>query len=109
MAVRFTTVPVPTRAEGPRRRAMRTIEGALAIATLGLAVGLGSAIGFEGSRGEPAAIDCGPQTVQAGDAPKSVGTLQDAPRQGNAGAQWKLGHKHATGEGLPGCALRGLE
>lgn len=88
---------------------MRIIEGALAIATLGLAVGLGSAIGFEGSRVEPAAIDCGPQTVKAGDAPKSMGTLQYAAEQGNAVAQWKLGHMYATGEGVPRCDLRAFE
>ena len=85
---------------------MRIIEATIAVATLGLAIGLGSAIGFEGNRVEPAAIDCGPQTVMAGDAPKSMGTLTYAAEQGNAVAQWKLGRMYATGEGVPRCDLR---
>jgi TPR repeat protein len=87
---------------------MRTIDAAIAVAALGLALGLGSAIGFEGSRVDPAAIDCGPQTVKAGDAPKA-GSLQYAAEQGNAVAQWKLGHMYATGEGVPRCDLRAFE
>src|SRR5260370_16945085 len=84
---------------------MRTIEGALASATLGLAIGLGSAIGFEGNRVEPAAIDCGPQTVKAGDTPKSMGTLTYAAEQGNAVAQWKLGPIYPTVHAFPRCHL----
>src|SRR6266542_1017279 len=106
---RLATEPSRTRAERPRQRVMRIIEGAIAVATLGLAIGLGSAIGFEGNRVEPAAIDCGPQTVKAGDAPKSMGTLQYAAEQGNAVAQWKLGRMYATGEGVPRCDLRAFE
>jgi TPR repeat protein len=88
---------------------MRIIESAITMAALGLAIGLGSAVGFEGNRVEPASIDCGPQTVKAGDAPKSMGTLQYAAEQGNAVAQWKLGHMYATGEGVPRCDLRAFE
>jgi len=65
--------------------------------------------GLEGNRVEPAAIDCGPQTVKAGDAPKSMGTLQYAAEQGNAVAQWKLGRMYATGEGVTRCDLRAFE
>jgi uncharacterized protein len=88
---------------------MRIIRGSLAVATLGLAIGLGPAIGFEGNRVEPTPIDCGPQTVKAGDAPKSMGTLTYAAEQGNAVAQWKLGRMYATGEGVPRCDLRAFE
>jgi len=88
---------------------MRIIETAIALATVGLAIGLGSALGFEGNRVEPPAIDCGQQAVKAGDPPRAVGTLQYAAEQGNAVAQWKLGRMYATGEGVPRCDLRAFE
>src|ERR1700736_1745997 len=88
---------------------MRIIRGSLAVATLGLAIGLGPAIGFEGNRVEPTPIDCGPQTVKAGDAPKSMGTLTYAAEQGNPVAQWKLGRMYAKGDGVPHCDLRAFE
>jgi TPR repeat protein len=79
------------------------------MASLVLAVGFGSALGFEGNRVEPSAVDCGPQAVKAGDPPKTMGTLQYAAEQGNAVAQWKLGRMYATGEGVPRCDLRAFE
>jgi uncharacterized protein len=91
---------------------MRTIEGAFAVAVIGLVVGLGSALGFEGNRVEPpraAAIDCGTQAVKGGETPKTMGTLQYAAGQGNAVAQWKLGRMYATGEGVPRCDARAFE
>jgi TPR repeat protein len=87
---------------------MRIIERAIAVLVLGLASGLYPALGFEGSRVEPA-VDCGPQTVNAGDPTKSMGALQYAAEQGNAVAQWKLGRMYATGEGMPRCDLRAFE
>jgi uncharacterized protein len=88
---------------------MRTIDRAIGMASLVLAVGFGSALGFEGNRVEPSAVDCGPQAVKAGDPPKTMGTLQYAAEQGNAVAQWKLGRMYATGEGVPRCDLRAFE
>src|SRR5918911_1805610 len=88
---------------------MRTIKGAISVATLGLALGLGSALGFEGNRVEPAAMDCGPQAVKTAEAPKAMAPLQYAAEQGNAVAQWKLGRMYATGEGVPRCDLRAFQ
>ena len=88
---------------------MPTIKGAIAVATLGLALGLGSALGFEGNRVEPAAMDCGPQAVKTAEAPKAMAPLQYAAEQGNAVAQWKLGRMYATGEGVPRCDLRAFQ
>jgi hypothetical protein len=86
---------------------MRIIERAIAVLVLGLVgTGLYPALGFEGSRVEPA-VDCGPQTVKAGDPTKSMVALQYAAEQGNAVAQWKLGRMYATGEiRREGTALR---
>jgi uncharacterized protein len=88
---------------------MRIIDGAIAIATLGLGIGVGSAIGFEGNRVEAPAVDCGPQAVKAAEAPKTMTPLQYAAEQGNAVAQWKLGRMYATGDGVPRCDLRAFE
>jgi uncharacterized protein len=87
----------------------------LALVAVALALGLGPAAAFDGSRtlSQPAspieAFQNGAEALRAGEKAKAVLSLQYAADQGHAVAQWKLGRMYAEGDGVPRSDMRAFE
>lgn len=95
---------------------MRTSDRLVSTVLIGLWIGLGHAIAFDGAR--PAAVEppspieafrAGTLDLKAGKTDAALTSLQYAAEQGHALAQWQLGRMYAAGKGVKQDDLRAFE
>ena len=91
------------------------ISSALVIAlAVGLLLGAGPSIGFDGNSPSNSlspleAFRSGALALKVGETDKAITSLQFAAENGHALAQWKLGRMYADGDGVPHDDLRAFE
>ncbi len=94
---------------------MRISDVVACVVVIGLGLGVGPTVGFDGSRSindsmSPLeAFRSGAQSLKVGETDKAVTSLQFAAENGHALAQWKLGRMYADGDGVPHDALRAFD
>jgi TPR repeat protein len=94
---------------------MRISDVFACVVVLGLGLGIGPTVGFDGSRTPSDAMSpleafrSGAQFLKVGETDKAVTSLQFAAENGHAVAQWKLGRMYADGDGVPHDDVRAFE
>jgi uncharacterized protein len=93
---------------------MRTSSALLSALAVGLLLGAGPLVGFDGNSPSNSllpqeAFRSGTLALEVGETDKAITSLQYAAENGHAGAQWKLGRMYADGNGVPHDHLRAFE
>ena len=93
---------------------MRISSVVLTAVAVGLLLGGGPTVGFDGKSPSNAlspvdAFRSGAQALKVGETDKAITSLQYAAENGHALAQWKLGRMYADGDGVPHDDLRAFE
>ncbi len=94
---------------------MRTPKIVLRIAVIGIALAMGPALAFDGTRSSSDALTpmqafrAGSEALRSGETAKGLTALEYAAEKGHALAQWKLGRMYAEGDGVPQDDLRAFQ
>src|SRR5215468_6136041 len=113
---RRATAPSPLRAGRPRRRAMRISKHILSVAMFGVGLGLtvahaldlktpadraptvGVPVAPDAALGASSKLKAWARALRAGDIAAAQRSLEDAARDGDVMAAWKLGRMYADGD-----------
>ncbi len=93
---------------------MRISSALVSALAVGLLLGAGPSIGFDGNSPSNSlspleAFRSGALALKVGETDKAITSLQFAAENGHALAQWKLGRMYADGDGVPHDDLRAFE